>query len=91
MAAKHAIIAAIDNKIAGTTLSTWRIGLTNDLLGQKTHFLEAERRNVIYWSSWPAVSLADAQAVETHFVDKGVKGARYGHLSGFRPVYVYLF
>ncbi|HEV7158222.1 MAG TPA: hypothetical protein VGN38_07695 [Caulobacteraceae bacterium] len=91
MASKHAIIAAIERKIAGTSLSTWRIGLTNDLLSQKTHFLEAEQRHVIYWSSWPAASLAEAQAVETHFIDKGVKASAYGRISALRPVYVYLF
>jgi hypothetical protein len=82
-------VAAIAAKTAAyNTLSVWRIGLTHDLYERKTQW--AKETSVGLWSDWQADSLSDAQDIERHFINKGMKGGTGGNLSN-KPVFVYVF
>ena len=91
MSTKSGIIAAINSKVGTTALSAWRIGLTHDLAERKKYWRDTENQAVSHWSSWEADSLSDAQAIESHFIDKGMKGGAGGDLSAQKTVYVYIF
>ena len=91
MATKAAIIAAINSKVGDTKFSIWRIGLTHDLKDRKTYWKDTEKVNVDHWSDWQANSLSDAQDIERHFVNKGMKGGTGGDLSSRSTTYVYVF
>lgn len=89
MSSKAGIIAAINNKVS--TYSNWRIGLTHDLAERKAYWKDTKNQNVTYWAAWEADSLADAQDIEAHFINKGMKGGVGGDLSARKTVYVYIF
>ncbi len=91
MSTKSGIIAAINSKVANTKLSAWRIGLTHDRAERKKYWRDTEDQDVSQWSTWEADSLSDAQAIESHFIDKGMKGGAGGDLSPLYTVYVYIF
>ena len=91
MSTKSGIIAAINSKVGTTALSAWRIGLTHDPAERKKYWEETENQNVTHWSAWEADSLLDAQAIESHFIDKGMKGGVGGDLSAIYTVHVYIF
>lgn len=91
MARKADIIAAIQKKVSTTQYNIWRIGLTHDLDERKTYWRDTEKETVTYWSNWTADSLSDAQDIEAHFIDKGMKGGTGGDLSSRKTVYVYVF
>lgn len=80
-------MAAINAKVL--TPSYYRIGLTHDLLERKAYW--AAQETVKYWADWTADSLADAQDIESHFINKGMKGGTGGNLSSNKTVYVYVF
>jgi len=90
MATKASIIAAIQSKV-GSNYSIWRIGLTNDLAERKRYWKDTETQDIIHWKDWTADSLSDAQDIERHFVNKGLKGGTGGDLSAYKTVYVYVF
>lgn len=91
MATKNAIIEAINTKV-GSIHSLYRIGLTHDLVERKAFWRDTEKQNVDYWASWPADSLADAQAIEAHFIyEKNMKGGVGGDLKPNKVVFVYVF
>lgn len=91
MATKASIVAAINTKMGGTAYNIWRIGLTHDPADRKTYWAETEKQSTTYWSQWQADSLSDAQDIESHFINKGMKGGTGGDLSARRTVYVYVF
>jgi hypothetical protein len=90
MAPKASILAEIQYKI-GSNCSIWRIGLTHDLAERKRYWKETEKQDITHWKSWTADSLADAQDIERHFINKGAKGGVGGDLSDRKTVYVYVF
>lgn len=87
MASKSTIMAAINTKVS--TPSYYRIGLTHDLAERKTYWSTQE--SVQYWANWTADSLSDAQDIERHFINKGMKGGTGGNLDSHKTVYVYVF
>lgn len=90
VATKSSIIAAIQTKV-GSAYSVWRIGLTHDLDERKAYWKHTKNESVGLWSDWKADSLSDAQDIEAHFINKGMKGGTGGDLSPFKAVYVYVF
>jgi hypothetical protein len=92
MSTKSDIIAAIDAKVAAiyNKYASWRIGLTHDWADRKKQW-EGTGENVGAWTCWQADSLSDAQDIERHFINKGMKGGTGGNLSANKTVYVYIF
>ena len=90
MATKEIIKSAIQSKV-GANYSAYRIGLTHDLAERKSYWKNTEKQNVDYWKDWQADSLSDAQDIESHFINKGMKGGTGGGLSAYKTVYVYVF
>jgi hypothetical protein len=90
MSTKAGIKAAIIAKIGSTNYDIWRIGLTHDWIQRKKEWKE-EGQIVDYWSCWAADSLWDAQDLESHFINNGMKGGVGGNLSYSKTVYVYVF
>lgn len=90
MATKTSIITAIQSKVA-FQYGLWKIGLTHDRAERKRYWKDTENLRVDYWSDWTADSLSDAQDIESHFINKGVKGGTGGDLSASKTVYVYVF
>jgi hypothetical protein len=78
--------AAIEKKVV-KTYSIWTIGITDDPERRKKEH-EDEGKSVAYWSHWKADTEAIARAVETYFIDKGMKGGTGGPSHG---EYVYVF
>ena len=91
MSTKSGIVTGINSRVGTTALSAWRIGLTHDLAERKKYWRDTENQDVSDWSTWEADSLSDAQAIESHFIDKGMKGGVGGDLSAIYTVYVYIF
>lgn len=91
MASKADIKTAIERKVSGTRYSIWRIGLTHDLAERKKYWRDTEKESVDHWSNWTTDSLSDAQDIESHFINKGMKGGVGGNLSARQTVYVYVF
>ncbi len=89
MTAKSTIVSAIVLKIGTTKPSIWRIGLTHDLAERKKSWNDKE--SISHWKDWQADTLSDAQDIESHFIDKGMKGGAGGDLSPHKSVYVYVF
>ncbi len=89
MSSKTGIINAIEKRVS--TYSVWRIGLTHDLADRKAYWRDTKNQNVTYWTAWEADSLSDAQDIEAHFIEKGMKGGTGGDLSPRKTVYVYIF
>ncbi len=91
MSTKASIVAAINAKIGGTSYNIWRIGLTHDAVERKQYWRDTEKQPTTHWSQWTADSLSDAQDIESHFINKGMKGGTGGDLSARRTVQVYVF
>ncbi len=89
MSTKSFIVTTINSKVGITKKGAWRIGLTHDLAERKEHWNQTQ--NVSSWSGWKADSLSDAQAIESHFINKGMKGGVGGDLSAIYTVHVYIF
>ena len=89
MASKLTIMAAINAKV--TRHALWRIGLTHDLAERKSHWRDAEGQDVSSWTTWTADSLSEAQEVESHYINKGMKGGTGDNLSAHKTVYVYIY
>jgi hypothetical protein len=90
MAIKATIMSEIASKV-GTSPSAWRIGLTHDLAERKKYWRETSNLDVSHWTTWRAASLSDAQHIENHFINKGMKGGTGGDLSPMSTTYVYIF
>ena len=91
MTAKSTIVSAIGTKIGTSSPNIWRIGLTHDLADRKKHWKDVEKQDISHWSDWQADTLSDAQAIEAHFIGKGMKGGTGGDLSSYKTTYVYVF
>jgi len=91
MATAQQIAGGIQGRIGLIKMSSWRIGLTHDLNERYKYWKDTQKEYVGAWVYWQANSLADAQAVEAHFIRQGMKGGTGGDLSAYRPVYVYIF
>jgi hypothetical protein len=89
MGTKASIMTAINSKVS--TYNLWRIGLTHDPAERKKYWSETEKQSTSAWTQWTAGSLPDAQDIESHFINKGMKGGTGGDLSAKRTVYVYVF
>jgi len=81
------IANAIVSRVGSSSFSSWRIGLAE----RKKYWSGTENENVTHWTAWQADSLSDAQQVEAHFINKGMKGGTGGDLSARKTVYVYIF
>ena len=90
MTAKSTIMSEVTTK-AGSALSAYRIGLTHDAVERRKYWRETEKQDTSYRKQWTANSLADAQDIEAHFINKGMKGGVGGNLSPRQTVYVYIF
>jgi len=90
VATKTSIVTAIESKV-GSHYGLWRIGLTHDLAERKRYWKDTEDLSVDYWSDWTADSLSDAEDIESHFNNKGMKGGTGGDLSASKTVYLYVF
>lgn len=86
---KQDIIAAITAK-TGRNYAIWRIGLTHDEAERKKQWTD-KGHSTNCWTSWIADSLSDAQDIETHFINLGMKGGTGGDLSPHKSVAVYVF
>jgi len=91
MATKSSIIAAINIKVGNSGFTIWRVGLTHDLAERKKYWRDTKGESVTHWSDWTTESLADAQDIESSFINKGMKGGTGGDLSARSTVYVYVF
>lgn len=89
MATKEKIKSEIESKVK--TYSYWRIGLTHGPTERKNYWKDTEKQNVDHWNQWTADSLKDAQDIESHFIEKGMKGGTGGDLSSHKTIYVYIF
>jgi hypothetical protein len=89
MTAKATIISEINSKV-GNNHSLYRIGITHDPVERKTYW--TDKGSTTYWKQWQADSLADAQAIETYFIqEKKMKGGEGGDMSASKTTYVYVF
>lgn len=88
---KSEIIFAINTKITGTTYNLWRIGLTHDIAEHKSYWSETKKQRTSCWTDWQADSLSDAKDIESHFINKGMRGSVGGDLSAEKAVYTYVF
>jgi len=80
------IIGAIDARVRNSKTvdySIWAIGITNDPDRRRGEHGEPE-----YWMSWKGDTETIARNVESHFIEKGMKGGTGG---GERPTHVYIF
>mgnify|MGYP000105399640 CR=1 FL=1 len=87
---KQAIINRVESSET-VDYSAWTIGLTHDPTERKQQHQDAGK-STKYWKQWTADSLADAEEVESYFINtKGMKGGTGGDLSAQKTVYVYIF
>jgi len=80
------IVEAIEKRVRGSKkfdYSIWTIGITNDPERRKT-----EHGDPTYWIAWKADTETNARNVESHFLEKGMKGGAGG---GEHPTHVYVF
>ncbi|MGB8681570.1 MAG: hypothetical protein WCD12_01680 [Candidatus Binatus sp.] len=88
MTTSERIISEIEGTVQGH-YGDWRIGIANDPSDRKTRM--ANTANISCWRQWAADSLADAQEIEEHFVDKKMMRARGSGALDSRTVFVYIF
>lgn len=89
MASAQAIANAIEARVKNTKVpkyADWRIGITQNPKQRKKDWNDPQ-----YWLLWKADSLEDAQAVEAHFIEKGMDGGTGGDLEDNVTTYVYIF
>ena len=90
MAYWRGIIAGINQRVNAErtpNFKAWRIGLTHDVSKRCEECGKPE--NFVYWE---ADSLADAQAIEAHFINQeGMKGGTHGDFDDRKKIYVYIF
>lgn len=89
MASAQAIADAIEARVKNSETvkySIWRIGLTQNPAQRKKDW-----ENPKHWIQWKADSLADAEAVEAHFIKRGMQGGTGGDLEDGVTTYVYIF
>jgi hypothetical protein len=86
---KDSIIQSIEVVTAATAYSTWRIGLTHDPIARHQQWKETQLCTA--WRQWIALSLRDAQDIESRFIHRGMKGGTGGNLDAGKMVYVYIF
>ena len=88
MTAKAIILSEIDTKTSHNH-SLYRIGITKDPDERKEYW--GTKETTKYWKQWLADSLADAQSIETYFIQKkGMKGGEGGDVSASTK-WVYVF
>ena len=90
MATAEEIAQAITKRVNQSkdpNFKAWRIGLTHDIQNRYEEWGKPK-----YFLYWQADSLADAEAVESHFINKmGMKGGTGGDLDARKTTYVYIF
>ena len=90
MSTAQQIANAINERVKNSqspNYKAWRIGLTHDIDERYNYWKRPE--HFLYWE---ANSLEDAQAVETHFINKmGMQGGTGGDLDDNKTVFVYIF
>jgi len=90
MATSQQIADAIVDRVnhsKSPDFTAWRIGLTHDINERYEYWKKPEC--FLYWE---ADSLADAQAVESHFINKiKMQGGTGGDLDARKTTYVYIF
>jgi hypothetical protein len=88
----NGIATAIEAKVKSYTFgySAWRVGLTRDWPKRKKDWGDAGELMGL-WSCWQADSLTDAQAIERHFINKGMRGGTGGNLEANKAIFVYVF
>ena len=84
---KQDIINAIEDKRGSTSYSSWTVGVTDDPETRKQQH-ENDGKNVTYWKHWKTDSEQISRDVESHFLDKGMKGGGGGQ---GKAGYVYIF
>ena len=89
MATKASIILGIQSKV-GSSYGVWRIGLTYDLAERKAYWQDTVQQTTKNWSEWTPDSLADAQDIESDFINKGMQGAG-SILAPYKIIDVYVF
>lgn len=90
MASAQAIANAIVARIGQSKPPQWRVGLTHDPAARKQQWSN-DGMDVKHWTMWTADTLADAQNVEAHFINKGMDGGTGGSLDSRKTAYVYIF
>lgn len=89
MATAQDLANEIYRRVGSSSLGAWRVGLTHDLGERKAHW--QSQGDCTHWCAWQCESLGDAQAIESHFIERGMKGGTGGNLSPHKAVYVYIF
>lgn len=91
---KQSIANAITARVESSktvNYGAWRIGLTHDPR-QRAQEHKSDGEDIQHWQHWQADSLADAEAIEAHFINtKKMKGGTGGDLNPRSTVYVYIF
>jgi hypothetical protein len=91
---KQGIVMAINARVAsfGTPNSTWTIGVTHNPSERQRYWKDIEKKDIGCWTEWKADSLAEAQEVESYFINgKGLSGGPGVDLYTNKPVFVYIF
>lgn len=86
MSSESIIKDAIEKRVSTAKTkdyTIWTIGVTDDPGRRKE-----EHGNPKYWMQWDADSETEARNVEKYFLDKGMKGGRFGPGTAD---YVYIF
>ena len=83
---KQTIIDRVEGSKSTPNYSAWQIGLTHDPEKRKK-----EWDSPMYWEQWQAASLADAEEIESFFInEKSMMGGTGGDLSPSKTTYVYI-
>jgi len=89
MTAKATITSEI-NTTVGSIHTAYRIGITHDPVERKAYW--TSKGGTTHWKQWETDSLADAQAIESYFIQqKKMKGGEGGDMSASKKTYVYIF
>jgi len=86
MVSKSTIMSEIESRVQSAKTkkySIWTIGVTDDPQTRKQKHDDPK-----YWMQWNADSEQDARDIESHFIDKGMKGGTGG---GGSADWVYIF
>jgi hypothetical protein len=90
MASSQEIANAIVTRMGQTKFNQWRIGLTHTPGNRRQEWTDGGH-DTQHWTQWQADSLEHAQAVEAHFIAKGMDGGVGGNLDRKYITHVYIF
>ena len=83
-------IASAIETIVQRNYAVWQIGITNYPVTRQSEWQKAGR-DTAAWRSWQAVSLKDAQAIESQFLKKGMKAGNGIGTAEDSGIFVYIF